>query len=179
MHIYAALLRGINVGGHNKLPMADLREICRSNGFHDAKTYIQSGNLVFRSADKAESISATLTDSIMERFGFRPDIVIRTAAELKAAAGAYPFDTSDHKKAHILFLDGKTEADSVKELMELECSPDQISVGETEIHCYFPNGVLESNIDFKKMERILGVAGTARNWRTVQKLIELVSELEP
>lgn len=178
MHVYAALLRGVNVGGHNKLPMAELRELCGSNGLVDVKTYIQSGNVVFRSDGDAKEISDVLSNSIMDRFGFRPGVVVRTSSQLKAAAKTYPFDTSNHKKAHIVFLDDKPKTDSVKQLLELDFAPDQIKVTAGEIHCYFPNGVLETNIGFKKMERILSVSGTARNWRTVQKLIELVTEIE-
>jgi uncharacterized protein (DUF1697 family) len=178
MQTFIALLRGINVGGHHKLPMADLRELCEANGLKDSKTYIQSGNVVFRSGDKKEKISENLSALISERFGFAPRIVIREVDELLAAEKAFPYDTSNHKLAHIVFLDDKPLPEAISQLLELDFSPDEISVVESDVHCYFPNGVLETNIDFKKMERILGIAGTARNWRTVQKVIEMAKELE-
>ena len=175
MRIYVGLLRGINVGGRNKLPMADLRAICESAGLEKVRSYIQSGNLVFQS-DKLEAvIAAKLEDEIESRFGFRPRVQILPAEDVSKAAREYPFPVNDHKLAHLLFLDAQPEEAAIARLKEVDYSPDEFEVGDRVVHLYFPNGVIGSRIDSGKIERILGVNGTARNWRTVGKLIEMTS----
>lgn len=175
MSVYVGLLRGINVGGHNKLPMADLRAICESAGLEDVQTYIQSGNLVFRYPKQVSTLPKKLGDEIESHFGFRPKMIILTSEYFSEAARKYPFTVADHKLASLMFLDSQPKDAAIERLNEVDHSPDQIEVGHRVVHIYFPNGVSGSRTNLAKIERVLGVNGTARNWRTVQKLISMAS----
>ena len=175
MQTFVALLRGVNVGGHNKLPMADLRSLCESNGLKDVRTYIQSGNIVFRSKKKASTMEAEIAGGIQKRFGFAPKILVLPADEIRKAADSYPFPTDNHKFSHIMFLDAQPGDEAVRKIESMEQGPDKVTVGDRAVFMYFPNGVLGSRLELNKIERILGVHCTSRNWRTVQKLIEMSS----
>ncbi|MDH3529834.1 MAG: DUF1697 domain-containing protein [Acidobacteriota bacterium] len=173
MPTFIGLLRGINVGGHNKLPMADLRSICEGIRLKDVRTYIQSGNIVFSSEKTPSRIALELTAEIDHRFGFAPKILILPADEIRKAAESYPFPTDDHRLSHIMFLDARPADDEVAKVNLLKHDPDKLTVGDKAVYFYTPNGISGSKLDLNKIERTLGVNVTTRNWRTVQKLIEM------
>ena len=175
MQTFIGLLRGINVGGHKKLPMADLKSICGSIGLDNTKTYIQSGNLVFGSEREPSLISKEIEDGIEDRFGFRPPVLLINSADFQKAAEGYPFSTDDHKHSHLMFLSKQPAKNVVDEIRKLEHEPDLLSVGRRVIYFHFPNGVSGTRIDLGKLERTLKVKCTMRNWRTVQQLIEMAS----
>lgn len=167
-----ALLRGVNVGGHNKLPMADLRTIVEDCGYGPAQTYIQSGNVVLSSAtDGPDDVAGVLRASIAEAAGIDTSVIVRTAGELSAVVARSPYLArgEDPAHLHVLFLSGEVTPD----LSDLDrFAPDEATVVDREIHLYLPDGPGRSKLA-EQLTRKGGSPGTMRNWRTVTKLVEM------
>jgi uncharacterized protein (DUF1697 family) len=173
--LYVALLRGINVGGRSKVPMAVLREVCASVGCDDVVTYIQSGNVVLRSPMGADELRAALEAAIAGEFGFNPALMIRTAKEMAAVVTRNPFPAADQKTLHVGFLHAAPDAATKKCLAALDCAPEELAPVRREIYLHLPDGVGRANLPVR-MERCLRPTPiTVRNWRTVTKLAELSS----
>ena len=180
MTVYVALLRGINVGGNCLVKMETLRTLCGTLKLRDAKTYVQSGNVVFRAADSDPvKLGRRLEDAIEKTFGHRPPVMIRTAAELRDVAARSPFagrDEIEGGKLIVTFLPGEPEAESREKVMALRTPPEELVLAGREMFLYCPNGMSKAKLNLAKVDRIL--RGTARNWNTVSKLIEMASEME-
>jgi uncharacterized protein (DUF1697 family) len=173
---YVVLLRGVNVGGRAKLPMARLREVCSSLGCTDVSTYIQSGNVVLDSAMSADGLAAALGPAIEEAVGFAPQVVVRTPAELAAALAGNPYPDTDERFLHIGFMTKAPDTKAVAELGEVDVSPEGYRIVGREVYLNYVEGAGRSKKLAKvPFERRLGVGITARNLRTVQKLVELAS----
>jgi uncharacterized protein (DUF1697 family) len=173
---FVALLRGINVGGKNKVPMAQLKSSLASLGYEDVVTYIQSGNVVFRSpVGDARKVAATIEKRIAEEFEVPASVLIRTPAELRAVEKQNPFLKAgvDASKLHVVFLDRSPKKSAVTDLDPGRSPPDEFEVRGGEIYLHLPNGAGRSKLTIDYFERRLGVRGTTRNWRTLTKLIEL------
>jgi uncharacterized protein (DUF1697 family) len=169
---YAALLRGINVGGKNKVPMPQLKALFEDLGHSDVVTYIQSGNVVFRARQAdARAIEQRITDV----FGLDVAVVLRTGSELAAAAVGNPFlvQGADTKPLYVVFLGREPAADAVEQLDPDRSPGDRFSVHGREVYLDLPNGGGRTKLNLDYLERRLGVKGTARNWNTVLKLVEL------
>jgi uncharacterized protein (DUF1697 family) len=176
MKTYVALLRGINLGARNKVPMPELKSALESLGFEDVVTYIQSGNVVFRSSSGgAKEIAARIEQRIEEVFGLSIAVVLRTPAELKSIAQSNPFlrRETDLTKLHAVFLKSRPSAKAIAQLDPERSTPDEFSVRGHEIYLHLPNGFGRSKLTLDYFERRLGVDATARNWKTVVKLLEL------
>jgi uncharacterized protein (DUF1697 family) len=173
---YVVLLRGVNVGGRGKLPMARLREVCASLGCTDVSTYIQSGNVVLDSDMSADELAAALGPAIEEAVGFAPQVVIRTPAELAAALVGNPYPDTDERFLHIGFMTKAPDPKAVAELGEVDVSPEGYRIVGREVYLNYVEGAGRSKKLAKvPFERRLGVGITARNLRTVKKLVELAS----
>jgi len=178
MTTFVALLRGINVGGRNTIPMSELKALFSSLGLDDVSTYIQSGNVVFRSASGDErDVAAKIEARIAEIFGIDVTVVLRTPEALAKIADGNPFLKRgvDPSKLHVAFLDRPSAADAVARLDPGRSPPDEFSVDGREIYLHLPNGVGRSKLTIDYFERQLGVRATVRNWRTLLKLRELSS----
>ena len=173
-----ALLRGINVGGKNKLPMKDLAAMFREAGCDDVRTYIQSGNVIFR-ADPAlaEDIPSLIGASILRLFGYRVPVVTRTARELQEIVQANPFAESGAEAAKllVLFLADLPDRAHVEALDPNRSPGDEFAVLGREVFLHCPNGVARSKLTNSYFDSSLSTTSTARNWRTVQKLLELAT----
>lgn len=172
------LLRGINVGGKNKLAMADLREIAADCGFEGARTHVQSGNLVLPATDgDLASIGGALGEAITRRTGMEIPLILRTADEWNAAVAANPFPgaADDGRTLHVIFLD----ASAPDELCEFDAAPfapDAMEVRGSEVYLHLPDGIGRSKLA-AKVARLHGAStGTARNWNTVLELAALTAE---
>jgi uncharacterized protein (DUF1697 family) len=173
---YVVLLRGVNVGGRGKLAMAQLRDTCTSLGCTAVSTYIQSGNVVLDSAMSADELAAALGPAIEEAVGFAPQVVIRTPAELDAVLAANPYPDTDERFLHIGFMTKPPDKKAVAELEEVDVSPEGYRIVGREVYLNYVEGAGRSKkLARVPFERRLGVAITARNLRTVQKLVELAS----
>lgn len=173
---FVALLRGINVGGRKTVPMAELRSALAGIGLEGVATYIQSGNVVFRAPSRdAKSLAGTIESSIDETFGVSARVVLRTRDELAAVTEGSPFVErgADPAKLHVVFLERRPDASAVAELDPGRSPPDELEPRGREIYLHLPNGMGRTKLSVDYFERRLGVAATARNWKTVLKLVEL------
>lgn len=178
MKTYVALFRGINVGGNNPLPMKDLVAALESVGAHDVATYIQSGNAVFRSEEQdvamlAESIRAALG----ERHGFEPRVLVLESEEMDAAVRSNPFPEaeSEPKTLHAYFLASSPERPDLDGLEGIKGDRERFVLGDGVFYLHAPDGIGRSKLA-ANAEKLLGVPATARNWRTVRKVMELADE---
>ncbi|HEX7472709.1 MAG TPA: DUF1697 domain-containing protein [Candidatus Limnocylindrales bacterium] len=174
MTTYVALLRGINVGGHRRLPMDVLRGLVESLGHGDVVTYIQSGNVVFDSpgAD-GRALADVLELRILDEVGFAVDVVVRSAGEIAAIAAANPFlaRAPDPKALHVAFARDpiKGSDDSI----DARFAPDEFCVAPGVIYLHTPAGFGTTRLTDAFLKRVAGSIVTTRNWNTVNKLAEL------
>jgi uncharacterized protein (DUF1697 family) len=174
MVAYVAMLRGINVSGKNKIKMTDLQVLFGGLGHTDVTTYIQSGNVVFRSAARSAPTLASAIERRIEReFGFDVPVVIRTKAELAKVITANPFGGVDVAKVHVTFLAKKPDAALVRALVDHEAPPDEFRIVGTAVYLHCPAGYGATLLNNSFWERKLKVGATTRNWNTVTKLLEL------
>ena len=182
MPVYIALLRGINIGPHKRMKMEKLRASCEALGFAGVKTYIQSGNVIFKAPKLSpQTLSKKLGECIVKDFGFSSEIISRTREEMKAIVDGNPFMKErgiDPTKLHVVFLSQPASAAALKKLQDLTIAPDRVSHGDKEIYFYFPNGVSGSSLWKHPLDRVMGVAGTMRNWKTVTTLYQMAMEAE-
>ncbi|MEV7996274.1 DUF1697 domain-containing protein [Streptomyces sp. NPDC086077] len=178
MTTYAALLRGINVGGSKKVPMADLRALMESLGHGGVRTYLQSGQAVF-TADHGdeESLAAELTRAVEKRFGFGVDLIVRDHAYLKAVADNCPFPAAEleAKQLHATYFSVPVDAGRFAEIDQAAFLPEEFRFGDRVLYLYAPNGLGRSKLaEYLARPRLnKGVTATTRNWNTVVKLVEL------
>lgn len=179
MPVLIALLRGVNLGGHNRIAMAELRKLCEPLKFRDAQTYLQSGNLIFTTAERDNrQIAAKLQNAIQRRFACRPEIILRTQPELAEVVRASPFTQRrglDPAKLLVSFLSGEPSPEARARLDELKGFPEEFCAMRRELYIYFPNGLGKSRFPWATLHRLLGVEATGRNWNTVLKLHALAT----
>jgi uncharacterized protein (DUF1697 family) len=175
---FVALLRGINVGGKNILPMNDLAAIFEKAGCTDVTTYIQSGNVVFRAPEKIlKTIAAAVSSGVEKRFKFKIPVVIRTLDEMSEIVrkNAYPKCDPDAERLHVFFLADVPDAAGVAILNPNRSPGDSFQVVGREIYALFPNGAGNSKLTNAYFDSKLKTVSTARNWRTVLKLLEMMN----
>lgn len=175
---HVALLRGINVGGKNMLPMKNLAEMFTEAGCTDVRTYIQSGNVVFDAIPSlVEKIPARITNRIEERFGLRVPVILRTAGEMSATTRNNPFITTgaDEKLLYVFFLAHLPDPENVAKLDPARSPPDTFCVRNREIYLHLPNGAARTKLTNAWVDAKLATTSTARNWRTVLALTQLVN----
>ena len=177
MPIYVAMLRGINVGGNKKIKMDKLRSSFEALGLEQVKTYIQSGNVVFKTAKISPvALSRKLEERILGDFGFSVSVISRTVDEIQNTIANNPFLNQpgiDLEKLHVAFLsEGPTPA-ALKKLAELTLAPDRSRSLGKEVYFYFPNGVSGSSLWKHPLDRVLSVEATMRNWKTVNALHQM------
>jgi uncharacterized protein (DUF1697 family) len=176
MGVHVALLRGINVAGKNRLPMKVLGDIFNSVGCLRVEAYIQSGNIVFLATERlASHVPALVSEELARSFELQVPVVMRTAGQLKRVARANPFLRAgvDPQTLHVLFLAELPTRARVSTLDAQRSSPDQFVVMGTEIYLRCPNGMGRTKLTNAYFDSKLATTTTARNWRTVLKLVEM------
>jgi uncharacterized protein (DUF1697 family) len=180
MPVYVSMLRGINVGGHKRIKMDALRTSCEALGLAQVKTYIQSGNIVFKAGKvSTSSLSRKVEDKILAEFGFSVSVLTRTAQEIGAAIANNPFLKQkgiDAEKLHVMFLSATPAPAALKKLAELTAAPEQTCCLGKEIYFYLPNGMAQSIWMKTPLDRVLQVITTTRNWRTVNQLAQMCQD---
>ncbi len=174
---YVALLRGVNVGGKNKLPMKDLVEIFTAAGCTEVRNYIQSGNVIFKStASLAARLPAIVATQIEKQFGFSTRIVIRTVEQLRHVADNNPFlkQGADETLLSVMFLAGVADAGAIAKLDPDRSPGDTYLVQKDAIFLCTPTGLAKTKLTNAYFDSRLQTFSTGRNWRTVLKLIELM-----
>jgi uncharacterized protein (DUF1697 family) len=170
-----ALIRGINVGGKHKLPMKDLKALIEKNGCEDVQTYIQSGNVVFRTGmNDTATLCKRITAGVAKSHGFEPRVLIVTRAELERAVAGNPFPQADEnpKSLHLFFLAELPAKPNLESLDALKTPTEMYSLKGKIFYLHTPDGFGTSKAAMR-VEQALGVAATARNWRTVTTLLEM------
>jgi uncharacterized protein (DUF1697 family) len=174
------LLRAVNLGGYNKLNMQALRAMCESAGFSNPRTLLQSGNVVFQTgAQNLTRLSKRIEDAIEQTVGFRCDVILRTAAEMRQVVAASPFAgrTGLHPgKLTVTFLAADPGEQARETVRQIRASPEELFIQGREIYIYFPNGMGRTKLPVKQIEKALNTPGTARNWNTVTKLLEMAEQ---
>ena len=181
MQAIIAMLRGVNVGGHNPISMQALRAFCGTLELRDAQTYVQSGNIVFRSRERnLRAIAKRFEDAFEKTFGFRAPLVLRTAGEMQTVIENNPFARRkeiEPGKLHVIFLTEELSPEARKQLEATKAGPEEVKTSAREVFVYYPNGMGKSKLP-PLMERILKKAGTARNWNSVTALSEMADKAE-
>jgi uncharacterized protein (DUF1697 family) len=174
-HGWVALLRAVNLGPRNKVPMAELRTLLERAGYGSVRTFIASGNVLLTAGTRDRAaLARELEGLVAEAFGVETTAILRTPAELAAVAGSHPFG-ADTSHSHVSFLAAKPDAEAVARLTEADHGPDRVRLAGSDVYLHFPGGVGGSRLSAGKLEQLLGVPGTVRNWRTVTKLAELAA----
>jgi uncharacterized protein (DUF1697 family) len=177
------LLRGVNVGGHNQIKMDALRALCESLKLCNAQTYIQSGNVVFQTKEEesdAAKLAARIESEIEKKHGFRPDVVLRTTSEMKGVIARNPFSKRkgiEPNKLAVMFLAREPEPAVQDAVRKIKPDVEELHLLGRELFIYFPDGMGRSKL-VPLLARALQNAGTARNWNTVVKLLEMAEKLE-
>jgi uncharacterized protein (DUF1697 family) len=169
-----ALLRGINVGKHNRIAMPALREHLGALGYAEVRTLIASGNIVLESTAKPAQLERDLQTTIAERFGVDTPVIVRTAKQLAKIVDDNPFPDGGGKELHVLFLAEKCPAATARELEGLDLAPEQVHTAGREIYAWYVNGMQNSPMG-KALGKHVKVTATDRNWNTLLKLLELTS----
>lgn len=171
-------MRGINVGGKHILPMRDLREILGELGCKSVSTYIQSGNVVFRSKRKSEGLARSISKAVEKRFGFAPFVLVMSAATFEGIAAANPYAAKAAEPTHVhtLFLAGTAKDSDLQRMRERKSSTEEFTLTDAAVYLHAPDGIARSKLA-NEMERHLGVSATGRNQRTVEKLQAMLAEM--
>ena len=182
MPVYISMLRGINVGPHNRIKMEALRALYTSLKLEDPCTYVQSGNVIFRSKEKDTGLlAARIQKAIEKKLGCSPTVLLRTTAEMKKAIAANPFAARPDivpGKLLVTFLAAEPAREAQAGLDTFKHHPEEIHLIGRELFIYFPNGAGKTKLPWSQVERFLKVTGTARNWNSVIKMCEMAEEIQ-
>jgi uncharacterized protein (DUF1697 family) len=176
---YIALLRGINVGGNNKLPMRDLVILLEELGLQNVKTYIQSGNVVFQSEQTdTTQLSQAITDAIRQRHGFAPYVLILDMNSYREAMAANPFPEgeADPKSLHLFFMDASPQNFDVAALDRVKLPNERYQLIDQVFYLHAPDGIGRSKLA-ETIGKGWGVNMTARNWRTVREVLSIATQI--
>jgi uncharacterized protein (DUF1697 family) len=174
-----ALLRGVNVGGHQKVPMAHLRELLGELGYGDVRTHLQSGNAVFSApGTPPERAAREIEGQLTRSLGLDVRVLVRTAQELARVVAANPLPEAVAEPSRLLvtFLSAPLASELLRELDPGDFEPDRFGVGEREVYVWCPEGVRAITLSYAFWEKRFGVVATARNWNTVTRLAALAEE---
>lgn len=177
MKTYIALLRGINVSGHKKILMADLRKLMEEMNFKNIQTYIQSGNIIFDfEPTNVDLLSTLITNKIKLHYGFEVPTIVKTPLEIEAVIKKNPFYkklTTEAHKIYVVFLSEIPEENTLQNINPANYLPDEFIIDKNIIYLSSVLGAGKSKLSINLFENKLKVNATARNWRTVNKLLEL------
>jgi uncharacterized protein (DUF1697 family) len=182
MAVIISMLRGVNLGPHNRLKMEELRALYDSLKLRDAQSYVQSGNVIFRSEEKnLEELARRIEGAIEKKFGFRPAVILRTTAELREAIAKNPFAKRrkiEASKLLVTFLDRDPGQEAREQALKIDTAPEELRMQGREVYIYFPNGMARPKMKWAAIERVLKTQWTGRNWNSVQKMLEMAERLE-
>ncbi len=175
MAVQLALMRGINVGGKNKLPMRELAALFEEAGCSDVRTFIQSGNVIFTPPKKASRLGEVVAAGIAERYGYRTPVILRTVEQIREVVNGNPFP-GEEERLHVMFLRDRPHAQHIAGLDPNRSAPDRFIVRGAEIYLHLPNGAGLSKLTNAWFDSKLATVSTLRNWRTVTKLLEMMED---
>ncbi|MFV0571265.1 MAG: DUF1697 domain-containing protein [Xanthomarina gelatinilytica] len=176
MNTYIILLKGINVGGHKKVPMADLRDLLSKSGFENVQTYIQSGNVVLESSEKANAIENKIHKAILAQFGFEVLVMAKTRQDLQRIFDNSPFSEDKKKASYFLMLHQTPKDDLVKTASKKVYEADEYQIIDDCLYLFCEKGMGKSKFNVNYFERTLNTFATARNYNTMVKLLSLSAD---
>jgi len=175
--LYIALLKGINVGGHKKVPMADLRELLTKSGFENVKTYIQSGNVILQSSEKRiQKIEEIIKKAILDHFGFEVSVLVKTRQGLQQIFNDSPFTEEKKQASYFMMLHDIPDENLIKEALEKVYEGEEYQIINDCIYYYSAKGFGQSKFNANYFERKLKTFATARNYNTMVKLLSLLED---
>jgi uncharacterized protein (DUF1697 family) len=183
MHTFISLLRGVNMTGHNSIKMTDLAALYRNLGFFSAETYIQSGNVIFKSDldSPVSDIALTIERAILNRFIYNIPVMIRTVSEMREIISSNPFlskEKFDPSKMAVIFLHEKVSLAQIQKVSDVDYPPDKFKIIGKEIFTFCPNGFGRTRLYTNFFEQKMGVTGTARNWKTITTIFKIAENLK-
>ncbi len=182
MGVIVSMLRGVNLGARNRIQMEALRALYHRLGLRDARTYVQSGNVLFKTEEPDMAALAKRIESAIERsFSFRPAVILRTPPELKRVIEKNPF--AERAGLHpgkliVTFLQCHPVPEACESVSRIKTDPEELRVDGRELYIYFPNGMGRSKLQLTNIERMLKVQGTSRNWNSVTQMLAIAEEME-
>ena len=181
MPVVISMLRGVNVGGHHLIKMDALRALYESLGLQDPQTYVQSGNVIFKTKERdLARLARQIENEIERRFGFRPGVILRTSSDLRDVINRNPFAARrdlDPSKLLVTLLATDPGPDAREALLRIKPDPEELRIAGRELYIYFPNGIGRSKLP-PLLDRTLKKSSTARNWNTVTRLLAMAEKLE-
>jgi uncharacterized protein (DUF1697 family) len=182
MTVMISMLRGVNLGSHNRIAMEALRALYESLGLRDAQTYLQSGNVIFGAeARDLPLLSKRIENEIERNFGFRTDVIIRTSSELRDVIARNPFAARrgiDPSRLLVTFLAHDPDPEARDKVLKIKTDPEELRIDGRELYMHFPNGMARPKVSWSAIAQKLKSPGTGRNWNTVTKLLEMAERLE-
>jgi uncharacterized protein (DUF1697 family) len=182
MAVLISMLRGVNLGSHNRIKMEELRALYESMKLEDPRSYVQSGNVIFRTKEKNSlQLAKKIQAGIEKKSGCCPEVILRTAQDLRRVIAANPFPEqtkSEPGKVLVTFLAGEPPRDAEANLEKFKGLPEELHLKGRELYIYFPNGAGRSKLPWSTVEKFLRVTGTARNWNSVQAMLKIAEEME-
>ena len=176
MKAHIALLGGINVGGHKKVPMLELRDLLTKAGFQNVQTYIQSGNVVFQSSIEISELEKIIQKSIYNHFGFEVSVIIKTNKQLQVILDNYPLSEEKKEKSYFIMLNKIPDSNLVNEVDKIAYENEEIIIKNDCIYFCCSTGYGRTKFNMNTYERKLNVVGTSRNYKTMVKLLSLSAE---
>jgi uncharacterized protein (DUF1697 family) len=182
MPVLVSMLRAVNLGSHNKIKMETLRTLYAALKFEKPQTYVQSGNVIFKTSERnLDLVAKRIQSAIEKKFGCRTEIILRTSSELRAVVAKNPFAKRqgiEPGKLLVTFLLNDPGDAARETLRKQQFAPEELHVIDRELYIYFPNGAGRSKLPTARIHKILNTPGTARNWNSVTKILEIAEHLE-
>jgi|ERR1700685_2777114 len=182
MKVVISMLRGVNLGPHKRIKMDALRALYESLGLRDPQTYVQSGNILFKTREPNLGLIAKRIEREIERsFGFRADVIVRTPSELRDVVAKNPFAKRqglNGSKFLVIFLASDPGHEAREKIRQIKAEPEELWTEGRELYIYFPNGMARPKLSIPLIEKTLKTSGTGRNWNSVKKLLEISERME-
>ncbi|MDP1744796.1 MAG: DUF1697 domain-containing protein [Bacteroidota bacterium] len=181
MKTFLSILRGINVSGHKKIPMAELKFLYEELNFENVTTYIQSGNVIFKNKN-SKNLSKQIEHKIFEKYNFNVPVIIRTPEEMRSIVEGNPFlkqKDIDLSKFYVVYLAEDPKQDCIDKLKKINYEPDKFYISGKEVYLYCPNGYGNTKLTNNFFENKLDITATTRNWNTTNELMKILKSYSP
>jgi uncharacterized protein (DUF1697 family) len=182
MTVVISMLRGVNLASHNRIKMDDLRALYESLGLRGAQTYVQSGNVIFRTAAQdLIRLSKKIENAVEREFGFQSSVIVRTASELRDVVERNPFahrSGIEPNRLLVNFLASHPSPEVRDQVLRIKTDPEELRIDGRELYIYFPNGMARPKMSWQVLERTLKIPGTSRNWNSVTKMLGIAEKME-
>jgi uncharacterized protein (DUF1697 family) len=182
MAVIICMLRGVNLGSHNRVKMEELKKLCESLKLREPQTYVQSGNVLFKTDERdLVKLAKRMEGAIPKKFGFQTDAVLRSTAELRDVVARNPFAKRrgiEPSKLLVTFFGSDPGEEARVKVRAIKCAPDEFFIDGREAYIYFASGAGRPTLSWPAIPKKLKVSGTARNWNSVTKMLEMAERME-